>query len=353
MRVLFLYKYLTLGGVETVLRARLVGLAKLGIEAEAWFLTSGPGETIFREVESQFKIGTLDELAQYLRDVSFDVISSLDTEEVFPILRRLPAGTKLTLEVHTPYPESLAYLYRLERVPIDAVLVPSDYQIGVVKEYLKKEVDFHVVPNPLGDAFVERLKDFRPVPKRAILAWLGRIDVLKNWREFLEIAGVLLTKGLDFECWLIGRDVGERGEERVLRIAEGARILDRLRWFRGVDYQHLPRFLDAVRASGGIVVSTSKGDSFGMTVAEGMARGCAVLVPYEGPFEEIVKNGVHGYSYDLGNYYDAVGKVSSMLLDDEMRTAFGRRGRESILASHAPVVALGAFAEVLREVRRR
>jgi glycosyltransferase involved in cell wall biosynthesis len=351
MRVLFLYKYLTLGGVETVLRARLVGLAKLGIEAQAWFLSGGPGETIFKEVESKFRIGTLDDLAQYLKEESFDIISSLDTEEVFPILRRLPMGTKITLEVHTPYPESLAYLRRIEKVPIDAVLVPSEFQIGVVKDYLKKEVEFRVVPNPLGDDFVQRLREFHPIPERPILAWLGRIDVLKNWREFLEVAGVLLSKGIDFECWLIGRDVGERGEECVYRIAEGARILDRLRWFRGVDYEHIPRFLDAVRASGGIVITTSKGDSFGMTVAEGMARGCAVLVPYEGPFEEFVKNGVHGYSYDLGNYYDAVEKISSMLLEDEMRVAFGRRGRESILESLAPVVALGVYAEVLREVK--
>ena len=60
---------------------------------------------------------------------------------------------------------------------------------------------------------------------------------------------------------------------------------------------------------------------------------------------------MHGYSYDLGNYYDAVEKVGSMLLDEEMRVRFGRRGRESILNSHAPVVALSVLAYVLHEVR--
>jgi glycosyltransferase involved in cell wall biosynthesis len=87
-----------------------------------------------------------------------------------------------------------------------------------------------------------------------------------------------------------------------------------------------------------------------MTVAEGMARGCAVLVPYEGPFEEFVKNGVHGFSYDLGNYYDAVEKMMSLLADDGMRRRFGLKAREDILESHAPVVALGAYAGVVREV---
>jgi hypothetical protein len=37
VKVLFVYKYLTLGGVEAVLRARLDGLSAAGIEAHAWF----------------------------------------------------------------------------------------------------------------------------------------------------------------------------------------------------------------------------------------------------------------------------------------------------------------------------
>jgi glycosyltransferase involved in cell wall biosynthesis len=297
---------------------------------------------IFEGLEAQIRVGTVEELDEYLKEETFDLVSSLDTEEVLPLIKRLPAGTKFTLEVHTPYPESLEYLRRVQKTPINALLVPSKYQIGVVKEYLRIEVEYRVVPNPIGEVFVRKLENFSPVPRRQILAWIGRVDSLKNWREFIEIAGVLRTRGVDFECWLIGRDVGDRGDELVYRIVEGARMVDRLRWFRGVDYSHIPRFLDAVRVSGGIVVSTSRGDSFGMTVAEGMARGCAVLVPYEGP--------LHGFSYDLGNYYDAVEKMMSLLADDGMRRRFGLKAREDILESHAPVVALGAYAGVVREV---
>lgn len=350
MRILFLYKYLTLGGVETVLRARIRGLARYGIETEAWFLSDGPGRSIFDGIESQVKIGSVDELAEYLRDESFDIVLSLDTEEVFPVVRRLPEGTKFALEVHTPYPENLEYLRRVEKVSIDAVLVPSEYQIGVVKKYLQREVECYVAPNPLGEGFVGDLGEFSPAPVRPVLIWIGRIDQLKNWREFIEIGGVLRTRGMDFECWLVGRDTGERGDEKIYTIANGARMVDRLRWFRGVDYAYMPRFFDAVRTSGGIVISTSMGDSFGMTIAEGMARGCAVLVPYEGPFEEFVKNGVHGFSYDVGNYHDAVEKLKVLLEDDDMRTSYGLAGRESILESHSPGVALRAFAEVLRAI---
>ena len=47
MKVLFVYKYLTLGGVETVLRARLDGLAECGIDAHAWFFDDLGGRALF------------------------------------------------------------------------------------------------------------------------------------------------------------------------------------------------------------------------------------------------------------------------------------------------------------------
>ncbi len=53
MKVLFVYKYLTLGGCETVLRARLDGLTALGVDARAWFLNDGPGRSIFAGVEDR------------------------------------------------------------------------------------------------------------------------------------------------------------------------------------------------------------------------------------------------------------------------------------------------------------
>lgn len=350
MRILFVYKYLTLGGVETVLRARLEGLDSWGIESEAWFLSDGPGKSMFDELDAQLRIGSVDELAEFLKVERFDLISSLDTEEVFPLIRRLQGQSKFTLEVHTPYPENLEYLKRVGNIAIDGLLVPSEYQIGVVMEYLDKELEFHVIPNPLGKGFVQELEEFLPIPSYPILAWVGRIDRLKNWREFIEIGGILRSQGRSIECWLIGREVTDRGEERVFTIANGAGIIDRLRWFRGVDYAHLPRFLDAVRTSGGLFISTSRADSFGMTVAEGMARGCAVLVPSEGPFGEYILNGVNGMSYQLGDLIEAVAKVSDLLDDEDLRYSFGINGRETILEKHAPHVALEAFAEVMKRI---
>jgi glycosyltransferase involved in cell wall biosynthesis len=68
-----------------------------------------------------------------------------------------------------------------------------------------------------------------------------------------------------------------------------------------------------------------------MTVAEAMARACAVIVPSQGPFGEFVDDGVNGSMYDLGRPMDAAAKIESLLKDDELRKKFGIAGREYIL----------------------
>ena len=47
MKILFVYKYLTMGGVESVLSARLMGLPNFGVDARAWFLSDGAGRGCF------------------------------------------------------------------------------------------------------------------------------------------------------------------------------------------------------------------------------------------------------------------------------------------------------------------
>ena len=89
MKVLFVYKFLTMGGVETVLRVRLEGLPDCGIDAHAWFLFDGPGRVIFEGITSRLHVGSTAMLRDFLIEEDFGLVTSLDTEEVFPILRRL------------------------------------------------------------------------------------------------------------------------------------------------------------------------------------------------------------------------------------------------------------------------
>src|SRR6185312_11639088 len=84
VKVLFVYKYLTLGGVEAVLRARLDSLAPAGIEAHAWFFHDYGGRSIFQGREDRLHVGPVEECLRFARREGFDLLSSIDSEEVLP-----------------------------------------------------------------------------------------------------------------------------------------------------------------------------------------------------------------------------------------------------------------------------
>ena len=352
MNVLFVYKYLTLGGVEAVLRTRLDGLSDFGINAHAWFLSYVDGKSILDPVDLRVWVGDVEQFRAHLREGGYSLVSSIDTEEIFPVMIEQPSEVKFIVEAHSPYRGNLEYLRHTGDVPIAALLVPSKFQREVIRPYLASPVPIHVLPNPLLAQFTSDLSEFSPRPERPILAWFGRLDDLKNWKDFFRLAGKLCELHENLQIWVAGRALSRLTGRELYQVAKKYRLLPRLRWFMNLPYASVPAFLDAVRCSGGIVVSTSKGESFGMTIAEAMARGCAVVVPSYGPFPEFVNDGVSGCLYKAGSVADAVDKASNLISDSRLRDSYGQKARETIVEVHQAERALAALASTLEDIIR-
>jgi len=334
MKVLFIYKFLTTGGVEAVLRARLDGMIASGVEGYAWFLEQIDGGAIFQGSAMVPYVGDLTRLAGHLRDNHYDVISVIDTPEVFSQLEQLPRSTMIVIEAHTPYLENLEYLRSLDGLPIASIIVPSRFQASLVNKRLKKKIPVEVVPNPLGTSFTSEPIDFEPKPPTPILAWIGRLDSLKNWRLAIKTASILKQSDMRFELWVAGRLVEPATSRRLYQSAKRAGILDRLRWFENFPHVWIHRWLDAVRESGGVVLATSKGESFGMSVAEAMARRCPVVVPAEPPFNEFINHDVEGKLFRHGSAKKAAVEVENFLRNRNHRLSCGIRARDRILEHH-------------------
>jgi glycosyltransferase involved in cell wall biosynthesis len=370
VKVLFVYKYLTLGGVEAVLRARLDGLAPAGIEAHAWFFHDYGGRSIFHGREDRLHVGPVEACLRFARREGFDLLSSIDSEEVLPGFAgaaERPRRPRLIMECHSAYLANIGYLRGLAAYRPAAVFTPSEGQARLVQERLGQgshgidridridrsngtaEIEVRVVPNPLRQEFVAEPSPFPAPPPRPVIAWIGRLDDHKNWAGFVEIAGLLARRGVDHEAWIIGKPVEADGAARLLGKAREEKVLRRLRWFGALPHGRIPTFLDAVRDSGGAVVSTSRGESFGLTIAEAMARRCAVAAPDQSPFPELVERGKTGSLFLPGSADSAADRLQELLADPDLRTAYGCRARHSVLARFAPEPAL---AVLVRELRR-
>lgn len=349
MRVLFAYKYLSVGGVETVLRARLDALPSQGIEAQAWFLHDIGGRAVFRGCGSRIQLGSVDELGRRLSAGGIDLLATIDTPEVLAFggtAGRVP----VVVECHSPYLENLEYLRDLAQPPVAEIWVPSEHQRRVVGTRCQTGISVEVVPNPLREIFLAPLVPFAAVPPRPVVAWIGRMDDLKNWRGFVSLAAEIAALGHACEFWLAGKPVeaGIASEFQSLLRAQG--ILGSLRWFREYPHQRLPVWLDAVRDSGGIVVSTSRGESLGMTVAEAMARACPVVAPRSGPFSEFVSDEESGLLFDPDLPGDAARRVSRLLREPHLRRRLGSAARIAAVSHFSTARTMTALVSRLRKI---
>jgi glycosyltransferase involved in cell wall biosynthesis len=350
MKVLFVYKYLTLGGVEAVLRARLDGLMSSGIEAHAWFFHDYGGRSIFRGLEDRLHVGPVEECLRWARRERFDLLSSIDSEEVLPGFAEPSAGPRLIMECHSTYLANIEYLRGLAAYRPAAVFSPSAGHARLVRERVGEGTPVRVVPNPLREEFVTEPPPFPAAPPHPVVAWIGRLDDHKNWRGFVEILGLLGRRGVEHEAWIIGKAVEADGPEQLLKAAREAQALRRLRWLGALPYGRIPVILDAVRESGGAVISTSKGESFGLTIAEAMARRCAVAAPDQAPFPDLVEPGRTGALFTPGSTESAADRLQELIADASLRAALGGRAREAVLARFAPEVALGVLAGELQRL---
>ncbi|MHA2092772.1 MAG: N-acetyl-alpha-D-glucosaminyl L-malate synthase BshA [Candidatus Kariarchaeaceae archaeon] len=79
-----------------------------------------------------------------------------------------------------------------------------------------------------------------------------------------------------------------------------------------------------------ILASSSKIESFGLTIAEGMACETPIWAPDTGGIPELCVNGETGFLYNQDDISDAVEKLSKLMENEDLRRKFGRNGRERI-----------------------
>ncbi len=347
MKVLFVYKYLTFGGCETVLKTRIEGLRRRGHDARAWFFQDLGGRPLFEDLGDAIFVGDAEAFRSSwgLRD--WNLISTLDSEEIFEILAPEPVRPPLAVECHTSYPKALGYLEKLHAGDVEALAVPSEHQAKLVRSLLPFEAPIHVLPNPVHWRFLEEPGDFQPRPGRPLVSWIGRLDSHKNWSGFLDVGQGLLSRCRDFELWIVAEPGEASIAVRLFGKARELELLAVLRWFRGVPHERIPVFLDAIRASGGVVVCTSKAESFGMAVVEAMARGCVVVVPKSGPFTEFVTHGESGLLYEEDDSDHAAGLIHEALANEELRTRLGRAARRTVLERFSPEKVVDALENFL------
>ena len=88
--------------------------------------------------------------------------------------------------------------------------------------------------------------------------------------------------------------------------------------------------VSGVLAETTVLVHTSRRESFGMVLAEGMAAGLPVIANDLGGMREVVADGVTGYLVPPGDAALLAERIDTLLADPELRRRMGVAGRERV-----------------------
>lgn len=351
MKLLFIYQICSFGGVETVLRNRAVGLARLGHEARVVMLEDLGGAAVFEGLDA-VEIAPGDaRVRELLGDASLDVVATIDTPSVAATVASSGFSGRVVAEVHSNNFANMGYVDRLGETAASVVVVPSAFEGDLIQReypgFAQSGLPIRVVPNPVDD----ELFAFAPpkgLPRTPLIGWVGRLEEQKNWRHFLEIAAAVARRRTRVEFLVVGGvaapdAVKTEFRERVIALD----LMGRLRWIPSLAYGRMPAVYSALGATGGCLVPTSTFEPFGMTVVEAQACRCPVVAARAGGLAELVVEGETGLGFDVGDTDGAVRQIVRVLDDAGVRAAVVNGAIEAIDSRYASVPAARAYVDAV------
>jgi glycosyltransferase involved in cell wall biosynthesis len=308
IRLLYLYKWCTFGGVERVLLNRAFAFKKYGIpvKMDVYFYYRGV-ISYFKKYIEKYNLSEYIDIIEILNFKKYDYIVSIDTEEAF-----IDDGPKnIILEYHTPYKDHGSYLTKVPLDKVMLVVVPSAYFKDVLK---KRRADLAEKAVVLRNFVIEEAFDtsyyYLPDWSLRPIIWIGRTDRLKNphfinkaLRKFRDNYGDKIL------FCVVGSSIDE---ENFIKCIKEKKQIDRVVFYPNINYERVGAFLRQMRQKGAIFVSASMGESFGMAVAEAIYFELPVLVTDIPPHRDLVQNNKL-FLYKIDNINEFISKLNSII----------------------------------------
>jgi len=313
LKVLYIYKWATMGGVERVFlnRARAFKKYGLNVKTDVYFFHDSGGLENFQKYAAHHELGGSLRVVSWIDESAYDFIFTFDTPEAFDIINDT---SKIIVECHTPYTQIREYLATLPN-NIYKILSPSE---AFLKTVLLQETAerFHgrlfTLPNFCLDE--KRGGEITGYPQwnwsKKPICYIGRMDKLKNTKELLEIFAKLNQEHRGEYTLILAGDITE-GYMNLKELTGKLEIDDAVEYLGSVPFEEVGRLLEQVRRQNGIFVSPSKGESFGLSVLEAMASGVPVLLTDIDCHKALAEDDAD-FLYKQGGIDEAVLKIGSM-----------------------------------------
>ena len=357
MKVLVIWRLLTVGGVNAGWRNRSIYFKKHGIETEFLYTTNHGGLHIMEDIAPVYLTKDENEIVGIIQANNYDAIIVVDTKDAYKWIRKANYPGPVIIEARTPEIIKLQpHLKSFKGIKPETIIVPSNYQKRVVS-ILTETKPIEVIYNGVDTAFFRPLWeseiDYHNAPElpedKKIIGWIGRVDKRKNWPMLLEVAKRIKRERNDIEFWVIGGAQSVQKEQFAAKWQE-ENLTDIVKWHPVIPYQQMPHVYAKIRKSGGCTLATTKSESFGNTFIESMACGVPVVASNMMPVTELVLQEKTGMLYYGQNVDDAVNKLCSIIDSPGMHQQMSKTAVQHVQQYFSIEVVADQYIDLLYEI---
>ena len=357
MKILVIWRLLTVGGVNAGWRNRAVYFKKYGIETEFLYTTDHGGAHIMQDVSTIYLTKDMEKIIAIIKKNRYDAIIVVDTKDAFKWIRKAKYTGPVIVEARTPELLKLTpHLANFRGIHPEIIIVPSHYQKRLVS-ILSHQIPIQVIYNgldtdffcPLQEEEIDRNSEPIAPNGKKIIGWIGRIDKRKNWQMLVEIAKKIKQQRSDIEIWLIGGAQSVQREEFAEK-REAEQLADIIKWFPVIPYQQMPGVYAKIRLSGGCTLATTKCESFGNTFIESMGCGVPVVAADIMPINELVLPHQTGELFSDQQVDAAINSLYAILDHKESQQTMSMQAREHVQKNFSIQKVADQYVELLKSL---
>ncbi|WP_219640833.1 glycosyltransferase family 4 protein [Cohnella sp. CFH 77786] len=353
MKVLFIF-ILPSGGMNTLNRLRVRALRSRGIEGHLLYFQTGSGSGDIEPDIPVFYSSDPGEIGRILQVHRYDAVVMTSFFLQLPMLRSLGYAGKIIFENQGFGPPEEARRIMHEAKPYldayaDALLYPMTAHIGDIMRDLYPHKPHFSFYNPFDpDSFGYWPSDRNP--DRPVLAWMGRLEPNKNWRDFLKVGAETAKSVPNVHLWMFTDPaIARPGEPEQLQLL--ARRLDlqyRITHYHDIPNRLMPDYLSRVGDSGGVLLITSRAESGSYAAAEAISCRCPVVTTDSEGVRSAVVDEATGLYFRHGDIGAGARQVLRLIGQPSLRERLIRQGMARIRTELSMERYAGNFSQMLQ-----
>ena len=343
IRLLFVSNTLGLGGAEMQL-ARVVSHFDPRIDVEIAFYKNSKGLPYTILNEAGFTIHLLDrdkwgrllyfhKATKFMKSRSYDMVHAWNgTANLYGRVPAILADVPVIISGTRDRKIAnwlLVSIYSLTNFRCSAWVVNARNIKRSAKKKLKfmKNRPIYAIPNgiSINDPSIlmrnKKTEYDRLRGNRLVVGTVGRMAPVKNHKMFIEMARLVLEKGVEADFWLIG--------DGPLRHETGE-LVKRYGLENNIKLLGPRTDVDVALARMDVFCLTSNSEGCPNVLLEASRAGLPIVSTNCGSLEDIIEVDGNGFLADVGDKDAMAEKVISLLKNEHMRNCMGQRGREII-----------------------